>query len=98
MEPQQLGESEFQFADERLAEMVFRYRARNYPDTLNGEEMERWELFREQRLTQPTKGWLSLADYGAELQRLITKPDVTPQQKHILEELHLYGEAISPYL
>ena len=98
MEPQQLGESEFRFADERLAEMLFRYRARNYPDTLSGEEMERWEQFREQRLTQPAKGWLSLAEYGAELQRLMVKPDITQQQRHILEELHLYGEAISPYL
>jgi exodeoxyribonuclease-1 len=78
--------------------MLFRYRARNYPDTLSGEEMARWEQFREQRLTQPAKGWLSLADYGAELQRLMAKPDVTQQQRHILEELHLYGEAISPYL
>jgi exodeoxyribonuclease-1 len=95
--PQQLAESEFQFTDPRLAEMLFRYRARNYPDTLSADEMERWEQFREQRLTQPAKGWLSLAEYGAELQRLMAKPDVTRQQLHILEELHLYGEAISPY-
>ncbi|HEV8078647.1 MAG TPA: exodeoxyribonuclease I, partial [Marinobacter sp.] len=96
--PLQLGESEFQFNDERLPEMLFRYRAGNYPDTLSGEEMERWEQFREQRLTQPANGWLSLAEYGAELQRLMANPDITPQQLHILEELHLYGEAISPYL
>lgn len=98
MAPQQLGENECQFTDERLTEMLFRYRARNYPDTLSGEEMERWEQFREQRLTQPTKGWLSLAQYGSELQRLLAQPDITQQQRHILEELHLYGEAISPYL
>ncbi|HEV8077660.1 MAG TPA: exodeoxyribonuclease I, partial [Marinobacter sp.] len=82
--PQQLAESEFQFTDERLPEMLFRYRARNYPDTLDGEEMERWEQFRAQRLTQPAKGWLSLAGYGAELQRLMAQPGITPQQRHIL--------------
>ena len=96
--PEQLGQGEFQFSDGRLPEMLFRYRARNYPDTLDGEEMERWEQFREQRLTQPPKGWRSLADYGAELQRLYANPELTQQQQDILEELHLYGEALSPYL
>ena len=30
------------FEDERLEELVFRYKARNFPDILNDDEQERW--------------------------------------------------------
>ena len=33
--PEQLAKSEFRFTDSRLPEMLFRYRARNYPETLD---------------------------------------------------------------
>jgi exodeoxyribonuclease-1 len=93
-----LGEQVVDFADERLEELLFRYRARNYPDTLTGEEMERWEVFRSNRLMQPKKGWRSLEAYGNELQRLAANPELTPDQQHILEDLHLYGESLVPYV
>lgn len=39
------------FKDSRLKEMLFRYRARNYPATLREEEQLDWQEFRKQRLT-----------------------------------------------
>ena len=93
-----LREHEVQFEDPRLAEMVFRYRARNYPATLDGEEMEKWEQFRAQRLMNPKKGWRSLEAYGLELQRLAADHELDPAKLQILEELHLYGESIIPYV
>ncbi|MBZ2168407.1 exodeoxyribonuclease I [Marinobacter sp. F4216] len=95
---EQLGEQEVQFEDGRLDEMLFRYRARNYPGSLIGEDVERWESFRSQRLMSPKQGWRSLEAYGKELQRLAADPELTPSKRHILEELHLYGEALIPYL
>ncbi|MEX0617660.1 MAG: exodeoxyribonuclease I [Pseudohongiellaceae bacterium] len=38
------------FQDSRLPEMLFRYRARNFPDTLTSLEQERWQKFRASRL------------------------------------------------
>ncbi|MBR9870852.1 MAG: exodeoxyribonuclease I [Gammaproteobacteria bacterium] len=93
-----LGEQEIRFDDERLSEMLFRYRARNYPNTLSGEEMERWEAFRTERLMNPKKGWRSLEAYGLELQRLASDPELTPRNRQILEDLHLYGESLIPYM
>ncbi|WP_336367002.1 exodeoxyribonuclease I [Marinobacter sp. C2H3] len=93
-----LGEQEVRFDDTRLPEMLFRYRARNYPATLDGEEMERWEQFRAERLMHPKKGWRSLEAYGQELQRLAADPNLTPERQHILEDLHLYGESLIPYM
>ncbi|MEP3590483.1 MAG: exodeoxyribonuclease I [Marinobacter sp.] len=93
-----LGEQEVRFDDERLSEMLFRYRARNYPNTLSGEEMERWETFRTERLMNPKKGWRSLEAYGLELQRLASDPELTSRNQQILEDLHLYGESLIPYM
>jgi exodeoxyribonuclease-1 len=42
MAPEQLAASIMPFSDPRLSEMLFRYRARNYPESLNSEESERW--------------------------------------------------------
>ncbi|QSP94457.1 exodeoxyribonuclease I [Marinobacter salinisoli] len=95
---EQLGEQDVQFEDGRLQEMLFRYRARNYPGTLIGEDVERWETFRAQRLMSPKQGWRSLEAYGKELQRLAADPELTPNKRHILEELHLYGESLIPYM
>jgi len=42
------------FKDGRLTEMLFRYRARNFPETLSAEENRQWQKQRLQRLNQPT--------------------------------------------
>lgn len=96
--PESLGELDVRFDDSRLQELLFRYRARNHPETITDEEMERWETFRSKRLLEPGKGWLSLEAFGKELQRLAADPELTPEKRHILEELHLYGESLIPYL
>jgi exodeoxyribonuclease-1 len=40
--PEQLARTAFSFTDSRLPEMLFRYRARNYPETLSADEQLRW--------------------------------------------------------
>ena len=49
--PNDLGRLDLPFQDGRLHEMLFRYRARNYRKLLNQNELERWNCFRQQRLT-----------------------------------------------
>lgn len=50
--PGDLGSREWRFADARLPEMLFRYRARNWPETLDAEERQRWGADRRTRLLQ----------------------------------------------
>ncbi|MCF7203384.1 exodeoxyribonuclease I [Pseudomonas oligotrophica] len=45
------------FDDPRLGELLFRYRARNFPQSLSAEEQARWQQFCRHRLVQ--------AEYGA---------------------------------
>ena len=46
-----LARIDMPFRDKRLKEMLLRYRARNYPETLNSDETQQWEEFRLGRLT-----------------------------------------------
>lgn len=55
-DPVQLSQEQWPFDDERLPELLFRYRARNFPDTLSFEEQERWRIFCQQRLSDPEWG------------------------------------------
>jgi len=43
--PEQLGSFEGQFQDDRLDEMLFRFRGRNHPELLNNAELIRWRAF-----------------------------------------------------
>ncbi|MAA63175.1 MAG: exodeoxyribonuclease I [Alteromonadaceae bacterium] len=93
----QMAEATPEFDDERLEEMVFRFRARNYPDTLQDEEQERWETFRQERLLNPKKGWRSLEVFFADIQTRLQAEDLSSKDRTLLEELALYGESIIPY-
>ena len=72
--PDQLALSKFNFTDARLAEMLFRYRARNYPETLSQAEATQWREFCVNRLTGKVKGaGITLANYFARLAALKTE-------------------------
>ena len=43
--PADLGRLDIPFRDPRLKEMLFRYRARNYPETLTDDESKQWQTF-----------------------------------------------------
>jgi len=48
--PEDLGRLDLPFRDKRLNTMLFRYRARNFPETLNGDERSQWDEYRRTKL------------------------------------------------
>lgn len=90
--PEALAVQSFPFEDKRLGEMLWRYRARNFPQSLNDEEQMRWEEFRYQRLEDPEAGAsLVLEQYHAIIEeKLADKP--RPEHVKILEALQAYGD------
>ncbi|QCF27843.1 exodeoxyribonuclease I [Hydrocarboniclastica marina] len=91
-----LGELDLNFTDQRLPEMLFRYRARNFPQTLDGEEQERWEAFRQERLLKGGPGWRTLPQYFEVLKGLDAQ-DLPAPQRLLLQDLQFYGESLIPY-
>lgn len=92
-DPAQLAQQQWPFDDERLPELLFRYRARNFPDTLSIPEQERWQLFCQQRLSAPEWGAPNTLDSFAEAAaRLILT--ATPSQRAVLDEWQKYVQAL----
>ena len=59
--PADLGRLDMPFRDKRRKELLFRFRARNYPETLSKEDGHRWDEFRLSRVLDETaqKGFQS---------------------------------------
>ncbi len=69
LQPAQLATTVFPFHDARLPELLFRYRARNYPETLNANEQGKWSAYCRGRLLGEIPGaGLSHADFATQLQ------------------------------
>ena len=74
--------------------MLFRYRARNFADTLSPEEAERWEAHRAARLLDGEGGARNVDALLAEIDALSETADVRGEE--ILGSLYDYAEAIAP--
>lgn len=74
--PEQLQPERWPFDDERLPELLFRYRGRNYPYTLSESELRQWALFCRARLSGEQAGApLNIADY------LTAYAELSPEQQ-----------------
>ncbi|MDM5069605.1 exodeoxyribonuclease I [Aeromonas salmonicida] len=81
-----LGEREFAFTDARLPEMLFRYRARNWPHTLSEAEQKRWRLHCSDYFSR------RLPDYAPRLEALAEQNQGNERNFAILKSLYRYLE------
>ncbi|MCU7837572.1 MAG: exodeoxyribonuclease I [gamma proteobacterium symbiont of Taylorina sp.] len=90
----ELGELNFHFDDERLSEMLFRYRCRNYPDTLLLSEIEQWNQYRLQRMTAPQgDASIKLDEYQKQLNKLLSE-NTDKETIALLNQLKAYPKLI----
>jgi exodeoxyribonuclease-1 len=93
----ELASLECAFQDPRLEEMFFRYRARNHPQYLDSEEMDRWEQYRaEKLLKEDNRKLLTMQPFYNILNDLYKDQSLDTQHREILEELAIYAESIFP--
>jgi len=93
--PEALATGRFVFEDSRLPEMLFRYRARNYPGSLTPQELARWEEFRYHRLTEPQFGaGYCMEEFQAEIEALMASADFSGAQRALLEQLLDYVDTL----
>jgi len=91
--PAGLAGAAFAFEDPRLPELLFRYRARNYPETLDAEEREAWEAFRYRRLSgEDGFGALDLETFNARIEALAA--DAGPRAAALLADLQAWGDTL----
>ncbi|HSX43179.1 MAG TPA: exodeoxyribonuclease I [Candidatus Saccharimonadales bacterium] len=82
--------------DTRLKELLPRYKARNFPRSLTGEERAEWEKFRH-HLLMDGGSESQLAKFMHRLGEL-AKTEQSEDKRYLLEELQLYAESIMPVL
>jgi exodeoxyribonuclease-1 len=92
--PERLAAARPSFDDERLGELFFRYRARNFPHTLNEAEQAQWEQHRAARLFDGAAGARTIEQLFAQIDVLSEEADERAEE--ILGALYDYAGEIAP--
>jgi exodeoxyribonuclease-1 len=88
--PEQLATYQFNFQDQRLPVLLFRYRARNYPYTLTNAELQQWQIYCQNKLQSGAKGLLSLDEYMIKIENLVHEYEDNAEKVAILKALYQY--------
>jgi exodeoxyribonuclease-1 len=91
---EQLAQASTHFQDARLDELLFRYRARNFPATLSAEEAEVWEQHRAARLHDGLGNAMTVEQFFERIDQLSEEADERAEE--ILGALYDYAEHITP--
>ncbi|HJR73459.1 MAG TPA: exodeoxyribonuclease I [Luteimonas sp.] len=93
--PDQLGERDFGFQDPRLIDLLFRYRARNWPQTLTVEERNAWNAYRRLRLDVDSgRSECTFDGYRSEIAALRLAHAGDGGKLALLDRLEAWGEDI----
>ena len=79
------------FKDNRLNELLFRYRARHYPDTLVDAERDDWNNWLAKRLEFAPDGGLTLDDYDEVVAQLMERVQGEPGKLQLLLDLKAWS-------
>jgi exodeoxyribonuclease-1 len=76
------------FEARKLDELLFRYRARNWPETLSPAERQRWDEYRIERLTRPEGGGsITLDAYRRRLSQLAVDVSLPQDRRAVVDAL-----------
>ncbi|CAN5622675.1 exodeoxyribonuclease I [soil metagenome] len=97
--PERIGPRDFGFQDPRLRELLFRYRARNWPQTLTAGEQVDWDAYRQRRLREDNGlSELTLTQYAAQIAASRTSHVDDPAKLALLDQLEAWGRGIDDSL
>ncbi len=94
-EPEELKNLTLNFHDPRISEMLRRFIGRNFPQTLDEEEMRIWKSSCAARILFPKgKGLMDHGEFLKILEQLKYSTDVTPRQKVVVKALADYEQIL----
>ncbi|KGG83554.1 MULTISPECIES: exodeoxyribonuclease I [Comamonas] len=94
LSPQELALDKTGFDDARLTELAWRYRARNFPQTLDAGELQRWEQHRAACLIEGQGGARTAEQMFTMIDAL--SESVDERGEEILGDLYDYGSNLVP--
>ena len=75
-------------SDKRFKELFFRYRARNFPDSLTNDEVEQWTKYRQAALLPV------VSDYFSRLDSFTEEQKGNEKNMKIIRSLYKYAEKL----
>lgn len=90
----ELASDSLHFQDQRYHELLFLYRAKNFPESLSDEERHQWQERRFQQITDGRGGYLPLNDFCAQIETLSAKAELSERDRRILHALREWGDQI----
>ncbi len=94
-----LAALEDSFNDPRLPELLFRYRARNHPGSLDAAARERWNAYRRRRLQGDERlGELNLEQYRQQIDAIAAEPSDDAHRGALLQALREWGTHVEESL
>ncbi|MDO5290920.1 MAG: exodeoxyribonuclease I [Pseudomonadota bacterium] len=95
LSPEELARARAGFDDARLAELLFRYRARNFAHTLSDDEQARWQQHCHARLLHGQAQALTLQGFFDRIDTLAESRD-DERAQDMLEALYDWGGQLAP--
>ncbi|CCQ12215.1 Exodeoxyribonuclease I [Pseudoalteromonas luteoviolacea B = ATCC 29581] len=93
--PQQLGSLDLQFDDPRYTTLLFRYRARNWPETLSPQELEKWRKYCQDKLLNDLDNpSINASDFMLTLENLVHEHEGNENKLSILKALYHYAQSL----
>ncbi len=90
--PEALSTLEGRFVDPRLPELLFRYRARNWPGSLSADEQARWDDYRRRRLVADNGlSEVTFDQFWAQIAELRLANADDPGRQALLDQLAAWG-------
>ena len=91
--PEHLGNLQLDFEDKKFETLFFRYRARNWPETLEAHELDTWRTYCKDKIMngedQPS---IDAQDFMLTLENLVHEHDGDDKKLTILKSLYHYAQ------
>lgn len=86
---------ELPFEDERLKTLLFRYKARNAPYSLNESESQRWQRYRQYKFfDQDSSASIKMPEYLMQLEQMSEAYARQPEKLEIVKALYKYAQSL----
>jgi len=92
--PSSLVDKSFDFEDERLDTLYFRYRARNYPEFLLDDEKFQWYSYCQSKLLHDDSSYFNFTKFSETINTLKQSDNINEKQRDLLDKLSLYGNEL----